>query len=167
MHQAPGPIHFPKRLLPFPTAFQSSFSKVPTRQSSGEQAVGAERGHRRQPGRDQAQQQVLASATKRKSPGVAGPFCSVHCLVSYRSSRFDAGGVNASQIASGRTIQNNIGMTRLAFARHGFGREKNARMKRLFRGGRASRYRCLVMDSALRRTRSIRYPLIRAGVVQW
>jgi hypothetical protein len=44
--------------------------------------------------------------------------------------------VNASQIASGRTIQNNIGMTHLAFARHGFGLEKNARMKRLFRGGR-------------------------------
>ena len=47
-----------------------------------EQAVGEERGHRRQSGRDQAQQQVLASATKRKSPAMAGPFLSVRCLVS-------------------------------------------------------------------------------------
>ena len=146
--QAPEPIHFRERLVPPP--------------------------RRRQTGRDQAQEVSGRECDERKGPAQAGPFLSGCCLVNQRSSRFDAGGVNASQIASGRIIQNNIGMTHLAFARHGFGRETNAGMKRLFRGGRASRHRCLsfayerdVMDSALRRTRSIRYPLICAGVVQW
>ena len=56
-------------------------------------------------------------------------------LSAHVSSRFDAGGVNASQIASGRTIQNRNGMTHLAFAQHKFGREENAGGKRLFRSG--------------------------------
>lgn len=50
-------------------------------------------------------------------------------------SRFGAGGVNASQIAYGRTIQNSNGMTHLAVARHGFSREENARGERWFRCG--------------------------------
>ena len=74
MHQAPGPIHFPKRLLPFPTAFQSSFSKVPTRQSSREQAAGEERGHRRQSGRDQVQQAGISERDETKKPRDDGAF---------------------------------------------------------------------------------------------
>ena len=84
-----------------------------------------------------------------KGPAMRGLFVRSRRLRQLASqSRFGAGGVNASQIAYGRTIQNRNGMTHLAVARHQFGREENAGGKRWFR--------CAGRESAQRQCHDVR-----------